>query len=240
MRATEDDILYLQKIQQINQDIAERLRVYEDLPEKGEFVVIAKKEQEINEKLTQVQNMKKDAESRYEKLLIEDSQLLERESSVQHSIDEAAGDFRNLEVRTKELDGIASRRSLLADMILKVDEEQEKINSLIKTLTDADTKIKLKKEELNEKILNNKAEAESFVEQHSNELDSLFSKLPCEIAEAYKKASSKVGSVVLSEIEGDRCKVCKSTLETGTLLDLEAAGNVGVCPHCERILLIEN
>ena len=145
MKASAQDIENLKKIQSINQEIAEKVRTFEQLPEKEEYLALLKKEKEISEKLSKVMDMKEDATSRFEKLIIEDSQLHEREMSVQVSIDEAAGDFRNLEVRTKELDGIASRRSLLADMLVKVDEEKEKIGALIKTLEEANSKIEAKR-----------------------------------------------------------------------------------------------
>lgn len=240
MKASAQDIENLKKIQSINQEIAEKVRTFEQLPEKEEYLALLKKEKEISEKLSKVMDMKEDATSRFEKLIIEDSQLHEREMSVQVSIDEAAGDFRNLEVRTKELDGIASRRSLLADMLLKVDEEKEKIAALIKTLEEANSKIEAKKNSLNSKIVANKQEAEDFLQKYNKKLKTLYDALPEELYEMYKKSSSKVGSVVLSEIDGDKCKVCRSTLEIGTLLDLEKSGNVAICPHCERILIIDS
>ncbi len=238
MKASNEDIDKLREIQSINQEIAEKKRQFEELPEKAQYVALSNKSQEIEDKLSQVREMNNDALKRYEKLLIEDSQLQEREDSVQQSIDEAAGDFRNLEVRTKELDGIASRRTLLADMILKVDEEQEKTKKLIETLEDAGLKVQSKMMILSEKIASEKQSVESVLSQYNQQLEDLFNGLPEQLSETYKRASTRVGSVVLSELEGDKCKVCRSILETGTLLDLEKEGNIGICPSCERILII--
>lgn len=239
MKATNDDIAVLNEIQSVNQQIAQRFKVFEELPEKGEYVSLSTKASEIEEKLSKIREMNEDANSRYDKLLVEDSQLQDREDSVQRSIDEAAGDYRNLEVRTKELDGIATRRSLLSDMILKVDEERSKTKELIKTTESALLKIETKMVILSSKISSDKKNVEESINEFRVKLEDLYEKLPDELEEVYKKASQRVGSVVLSSLEGDRCAVCRSTLETGTLFDLERAGNIGICPYCERILIIE-
>ena len=240
MRAKQQDIETLKKIQDMTAMRCDKARTLKEMPERAALSAILVKEREITEKSAKVKAMQIDAKSRFEKLMIEDTKLHEREESVQRSIDHAAGDFRNLEVRTKELDGIARRRVLLAEMMIKVDEEQEKIANLNATLEEARNQITSKKKVLEEKIMSVKSEIDDYLAKSESELKDLFSALPDDLAEEYRRAAASVGSIVLSELEGDKCKVCRSTIEQGVLIDLRSGGEVGVCPHCGRLLIIED
>ncbi len=240
MRAKQQDIVTLKKIQDMTAMRCDKARTLKEMPERAALSAILVKEREITEKSAKVKAMQIDAKSRFEKLMIEDTKLHEREESVQRSIDHAAGDFRNLEVRTKELDGIARRRVLLAEMMIKVDEEQEKIANLNATLEEARNQITSKKKVLEEKIMSVKSEIDDYLAKSESELKDLFSALPDDLAEEYRRAAASVGSIVLSELEGDKCKVCRSTIEQGVLIDLRSGGEVGVCPHCGRLLIIED
>lgn len=240
MRAKQQDIVTLKKIQDMTAMRCDKARTLKEMPERAALSAILVKEREITEKSAKVKAMQIDAKSRFEKLMIEDTKLHEREESVQRSIDHAAGDFRNLEVRTKELDGIARRRVLLAEMMIKVDEEQEKIANLNATLEEARNQITSKKKVLEEKIMSVKSEIDDYLAKSESELKDLFSKLPDDLAEEYRRAATSVGSIVLSELDGDKCKVCRSTIEQGVLIDLRSCGEVGVCPHCGRLLIIED
>lgn len=238
MKAKQQDIEVLHKIQDMTAMRCEKARTLKEMPEREALSAIILKEREIAEKSAKVKAMQIDAKSRFEKLMIEDTKLHEREESVQRSIDHAAGDFRNLEVRTKELDGIARRRVLLAEMMIKVDEEQEKIANLNATLEEAHNQISSKKQVLEQKIAKAKKEIDAYLAKSESELKELFAKLPDDLEEEYRRAAASVGSIVLSELDGDKCKVCRSSIEEGVLIDLKSGGEVGVCPHCGRLLII--
>ena len=238
MEASKNDIKNLKKIQKIDADIKTTINDVENLQEKKEYVEVSAKLSELTEKMKKVEVMKREVDKRFEKMNSEDAQLVEREKQVQMSIDEAAGDYRNLEVHTKELDSISARRNTLSEMMLKATVEQDKVNDLDEKLTAAIDQITVKQNALSEKIKQAQLESADKVKKLTASRDKVYASLPADISKLYDDAVGKVGNVVLATLDGNSCSVCRSPIEEGKLLEIQKSGGISACPVCGRIIIV--
>ena len=239
MEASKNDIKNLKKIQKIDADIKTTINDVDNLPEKKEFVKVGAKLSELTEKMKKVEVMKREVDKRFDKMNSEDAQLTEREKQVQMSIDEAAGDYRNLEVHTKELDSISIRRNTLSEMMLKASVEQDKVNELNEKLGDAIKQITDRQNVLSESIKKAQEEATDKVKKLTASRDKVYTSLPEEISKLYDDAVGKVGNVVLATLDGNACSVCRSPIEEGKLLEIQKVGGISACPACGRIIIVD-
>lgn len=240
MKASKDEINNLKKLQEIDAQIKNEVSNFENLPERDSFCAVKSKLDELNEKYKKVDAMKKDVDKRFSKMTAEEASLIQRQESVQKSIDEAAGDFRNLEVHTKELDSISSRRNTLSEMMLKMEVEQEKVNEIDKKLMTAIEQVKAKGDELQKKLEEAKKTSAQNVRKLSENREKVYASLPKELARLYDDAVGKVGNVVLTTLDGNSCSVCRTQIEEGKLFEIQKSGGVSACPVCGRIIVIED
>ena len=239
MEASKNDIKNLKKIQKIDADIKTTISDVENLPERKEYTEVSSKLSELTEKMKKVEVMKREVDKRFEKMNSEDLQLTEREKQVQRSIDEAAGDYRNLEVHTKELDSISARRNTLSEMMLKATVEQDKVNDLDAKLSDAIAQITTKQNALVEKIKKAQQESSEKIKKLTASRDKVYASLPADISKLYDDAVGKVGNVVLATLDGNSCSVCRSPIEEGKLLEIQKSGGISACPVCGRIIIVD-
>lgn len=239
MHVKVDDIQRLKDIQEIDAQIKDQVAAAADFPELKEMKLVLAKKADIVSKIKQIDAMKRDISKRFEKLNVEDASLAEREKSVQKSIDEAAGDYRNLEVHTKELDSVSSRRNTIAEMMIKITVEQDKADDLGVKLAVADKQIDAKIDALDAKIRQVKGDAQAKVNELSKSRNEIHDKMDKTLAATYDEAAGKVGNVVLCGLDGNTCTVCRSAIEEGKLLEIKNAGDVAVCPSCGRLMILK-
>ena len=240
MDASKDDIKNLKKIQKVDADIKTEISEIENLPERQEFKTVTAKLAELTGKMKKVEAMKREIDKRFEKMSTEEAKLIEREKQVQLAIDEAAGDYRNLEVHTKELDSISTRKNTLSEMMLKATVEQDKVEELSKKLTEAIAQITAKQKALAEKIDRLSQESSEKVEKFKKSREKVYASLPEEITKLYDAAVGKVGNVVLAKLDGNSCSVCRTPIEEGKLLEIQKSGGISVCPVCGRIIIVNS
>lgn len=239
MQASVKEVEALKNIQKFDCKIKEIQKNYDSMPEKDAINDLIKKSSDLQTKLNKATYMKNDAIKRYEKITTEDTRLSDREINLQSDIEAAGSDFRNLEIRTKELEGISRRRTVLAEMALKITEELDKAKEVIEKLEDALLIINKKIDTLKAKVEESRSASEAEISDILKKRITYADRLSPELAELYDRACARLGNVVLSHLEDNRCSACRAEIEEGRLLEIKRDGSVAVCPHCSRILLIE-
>ena len=68
---------------------------------------------------------------------------------------------------------------------------------------------------------------------------SLASFLPKGLLASYEKIAARTGGVAVGRLQGESCGACRMAIEGGRLIDMKGQGNVGVCPQCGRLLVLE-
>lgn len=239
MHASDSDIENLIELQEIDAKTKTSFASLKTAPQVKQCLDLLQKIKETSIKTKQVESLKADCEKRIDKMSLEDVTLAAREQSVQDAIDEAVGDFRNLEVHTKELDGISKRREALTEMMLAATTEQDKITEVLEKLNEASGKLEEKKATLEKEIEEQKEKTLLYVDELSKKREKLIKSTDKALVDLYEQSTKKVGSVVLGKIEDGACSVCKTKIEQGKLIDMKSNGDVAICPSCSRILILK-
>lgn len=239
MHVDTDDLATLLKLQHIDLEILRANKRLEELPQRKAILEARTKRKAVEQKRAQLDALRADVERRLSDVGEEDAALAEKQRRAQAEIDEARDDYRSVEARSKELDGFARRRDELEARLSAIGEELEKVEGVqaqvARMLSDLDAE--------------ERAATESFVREGGALKDALFrneaeraslaSSLPKELLASYEKIAARTGGVAVGRLQGGSCGACRMAIEGGRLIDMKGQGNVGVCPQCGRLLVLE-
>ena len=238
MDATETDLACLLEMQQIDLEIIRLNKELANLPQRKVIVTLREKKRTVTEKSERVAAMKKDVNARLSRVSDEDDSLAAKQRAAQEAIDNTHGDYRNIEARTKEMNGYAKRRATLEGDIEKLSAELAKIEEI-----EAQAALLL------ESVTEQESQAcDSFQKQGrtlQNEIavkraqkEKLSRALPSELASAYEKTAARAGGVAIGRLTDGKCGACRATIDGGRLIDLKSQAPLGICPACKRLLII--
>ena len=236
MHVDTGDLATLLKLQHIDLEILRANKRLEELPQRKAILEARTKRKAVEQKRAQLDALRADVERRLSNVGEEDAALAEKQRRAQAEIDEARGDYRSVEARSKELDGFARRRDELEARLSAIGEELEKVEGVqAQVASDLDAE--------------ERAATESFVREGGALKDALFrneaeraslaSFLPKELLASYEKIAARTGGVAVGRLQGESCGACRMAIEGGRLIDMKGQGNVGVCPQCGRLLVLE-
>ena len=239
MRVDTDDLAILLQIQQIDRDIAANERAVHELPQRATILQARAKKRDIEAKKAQLEGLRADAEAKLTKLGDEDAKLAEKQRAKQAEIDSSKGGYRDIEARTKELNGLAKRRNTLDGDLSAAAEELERIEGLLaqvaKLLADLDEQERV----ATDAFVKEGGALRQDSARRRAERDGLAADLPADLMAAYDKAAAHGAGVALGMLKGTSCGVCRSAIDGGRLIDLKSHGNLITCPHCGRLLIVE-
>lgn len=238
MQAKMDDLDKLLEAQEFDLSIIRLDKQLSELPQPRRVAEARKKAQALQKKAEQVQALKKDAAKRLTRVTDEDASLEKKENGVQAAIDAAQGDYRNVEARTKELAGIAKRREVLTGDRTSIEAEIAKIDGLADQVTQAIRDVQRAEQQAIAEYQQQGGQIKQQISTLTEQRDALLVDVDSELVDTYRNVVKRLGSVALGALEGDRCSVCRSTVEGGRLIALRAQAPLGTCPTCSRLLII--
>lgn len=237
MQVKEEDLSALIELQHNDMELLRVQKAIVDLPQRATIVAVRKKIKAIEEKSAAVGKLRAAAEEKLSAFTEEDGKLAERQRAAQEAIDSSKG-YRDVEARTKEMDGYAKRRAAIEEELDKLSGELSKIEAVEKQIASAlDT---LHTEE--------SSEVESF-QSEGGELkrreaavqashDQIAGKLPSDLRERYDRIARSCGGVAVAMLTNGACGACRAPIEQGRLIDLKAHAPLGECPNCKRMLIV--
>lgn len=239
MEVTREQIDALLQLQQIDLELMRQKKQLEELPQRGLILAAREKKAGIAEKQSKAQALKRETAKRLTRINDEDASLAKKQQGVQAAIEAAQGNYRNVEARTKELNGIAKRRAVLS-------EELDKITVEVAKIEDLEAQIALALEEItareNAAIDSFKREGGALklsISQLEQRGADIADALPKAILDLYTKAAARSGGVAIARLDATRCGACRSAIEGGRLIELKSQAPLGSCPHCKRLLIVE-
>lgn len=238
MEARHDDLIGLVGLQQIDLEARKLRRAFEDLPQRKKIMDARARREAIAEKRGTIDGLKKNASGRLVRINDEEASLSRKAAEIQAAIEQAQGDYRNLEARTKELAGIERRQGVLAEDRAKVEQELAKI-------ADVEAQVVLALEEIDAA----EARAIASFQQEGGRLRQQIHDLEQKRAETartvdpklvelYEKTAKRAGGVGLGVLKGSQCGACRAAIDGGRLIELKAQAPLGTCPACKRLLVI--
>ncbi|MEF9877462.1 MAG: hypothetical protein RSB04_09530 [Gordonibacter sp.] len=238
MRATIEQMTTLLQMQQIDLELLKRKKELEALPQRATILTARQKKRAIEQKSSQVAELRATAEAKASKLEDEDAGLVEKQRHVQQTIDEQRGDYRSVEAHTKELNGFAKRRNVLEEELGRVGEELSKIEGVQGQVASALDGIEKQEAAAIASFQQEGGALQTGIARLSAERSALESALPDELRQAYEQTASRTGGVAVGRLMDGRCGVCRNVIDGGRLIDLQAQAPLGTCPHCKRLLVV--
>ena len=239
MQAEYSDLGLLMEMQQLDLEIMQSKKKRAELPQRIKVMMLRKKRDEIQSKLDQVNELYKKASAENTILEDEDRALAEKQERAQELIDAAGSDYRKVESHSKEMAAAAQRRESLSAKLADMKAQIDKINAVKKQLEDAivlseseEAKLRASFEE------QDKALIERIRECNAQRAE-ILAQLPKNLGTLYEKTAAKVGGVAIGRLLDNTCGVCRTPIDGGRLIDLKASAPLGVCPNCQRLLVID-
>ena len=239
MYASREDLITLIELSKTDRIALAAQKKLDDLPQRAQILAARKKRDSILEKQKSVSEMRKTAEQEFSRISDEDAMLAEKQNAVQETINSVHGDFRSVEAHTKELNGIAKRRSALDAQIEEVDARLGKIKAVEAQIDAVLAQIKAEEDAAVESFRIEGGELKAKIAAAQASAAQCAAKLPDDLVKLYQKTSKKCAGVALGVLEGNRCSVCRSSIDESHLIDLRASKPLGVCPSCKRLLITD-
>lgn len=238
MQAQIQDLETLLLVQEIDQNISHLEKKLDSLPERDIILAARKKRDVISEKLEKAKKIQNDVTKKIQHIDDEDSSLEKKENGVQAAIDATNGDYRNIEARTKELNGIYKRRTTLSENRQAAQDELDKINKLIDEIVKLQEENDLQETQATESFKLQGTSLKDEIAASNSKRESLLLSIDPQIAKVYNETLNQVGTVAIGRLDGSNCGVCRTRIEGGRLIDLKSAAPLGFCPSCKRMLII--
>ena len=239
MFAESKDLEILLDIQRIDLTILQAKKRRAELPQRIKVMMIRKKREEIQSKLNQVLELKKRADAELTTVEDEDRMLEEKQQRAQEIINASGSDYRKVESHSKEMAGMAKRRDTLAEKMIALNEQIDKIDGIRHQLEQAIAASQAEESSLRAAFEEEDNALIDIAKRGTEQKAELMRQLPEELAALYEKTAAKLNGVGVGKLDGDRCSVCRTTLEGGRLIDLRSNAPLGTCPNCKRLLVVE-
>ena len=211
----------------------------QDLPQRMKILKVRQKKAAVEEKNKSVQELLSAARAKVRRINDEDERLALKADGVQKVIDAARGDYRSVERRTKELDGIAKRRATLAADLDRDAEELARIEALAEQVSDALAQLDKSEQALIASFRKEGGACQEVIAQLRARHAALAQTLPEDIAALYEKTAKRCGGVAMGTLREDNsCSVCRSSIVDAQLLVLKSQRPLGTCPRCNRLLVV--
>lgn len=239
MQVDTKDIAALLEMQELDLKINKVAKSLSSLPGRTVILALRTKKKAIEEKRLQLEDIHRQSDKKLSSIEDEDAKLAARQRAIQDEIEQVKVDYRSVEARAKELNGLAKRRSALVaelatlgDEVAKIEAMQFQVRNALDTLTVQETN-----------------ETKIFVAQGGRLKQDLAHytslRLRCaetiepKLLELYEGIAREREGVALARLSGLTCGACRMNIEQGHLIDMKTQGNIASCPRCGRLLILE-
>ncbi len=228
----------LLQLQQLDIKIHQLQKQLEALPQRKTILEVRSKKKQIEQKNEQIDAMHATAEAQCNVLSDEDAVLSAKQKRIQEEIDSVKGDYRSVESRTKELNGVAKRKATLEAEISAALDELAKIEAVQAQVAQALESLNAQEAKATEGFIEAGGKIKQAIAQKEAARNVLVAELPDDVHDLYEKTAQRMGGVAVARLQDSMCGTCRRPIEHGRLVDLKRQGNLVTCPHCHRMLIL--
>lgn len=241
MQATQEQIAALLKIQGIDLECVRLNKQLDELPQKTAILDARRKKAAVAEKRRAVIGMKKDAETQLAHAEGEDANLARKSATAQNLIDTAAGDYRSITARSKELSGYSKRRETLAGEIADLHNKLAQMEKLQGEIDSIESALSKNEEALIAEYRAKGGELVAKLNQFKPERDRMVALVgDAKLLGTYERIAKSKGGVALTHLDENGCGVCRTTFDHSRVLGLRAEAPLTICPSCGRLMVVGN
>lgn len=238
MKATGEDLAALLQMQQIDMETIRLNKELSALPQRKVIVAAREKRRAIEEKREKVQAMREAAEQKLSRVSDEDASLAEKQRVAQEAVEGAQGNYRNVEARTKEMNGYAKRRATLEGELDKLGDELAKIQEVESQMSVLLESLDHQEKEAIETFQAQGGALKNDIARLEAQKAHVAAALPADLAASYEKIAARSGGVAVARLLDGKCGACRMPIEGGRLIDLKSQAPLGTCPNCKRLLIV--
>ena len=239
MQAEYGDLEALVQIQEIDFEVMQATKKRVELPQRIEVMRLRKKRGEIQTKLDQVCELEKKANGELMRVEDEDRSLVDKQQRAQEAIDAAGANYRKVELNSREMANIAKRREAIAEQVLEITVQLDKIKAVRGQLEGAIAASEAEEARLRDSFSDEDTALADRIRELSRNRADLAAGIDPALVALYDKTAAKTGGVALGKLDGETCGVCRTRIEGGRLIELKASAPLGFCPNCKRLLVVE-
>lgn len=238
MNVSQETVAALLELQKADLAALKASREFEALPQRAKIVEAREKRRSLEEKRAQVEALIGQVESKIAAIDDENARLAAKSAEVQSAIDGAGGDYRNVEARTKELDGIAKRTAVLESDLEAAAAQLEKAEGVRAQIDKAVALVDAEEEKATASFREEGGALQERIGKEKARREALLSALPDDLASLYEKTSARCGGVAVAVLSGTSCGACRTPISHERLIDIRRQAPLSTCPSCHRLLVV--
>ena len=209
-------------------------------------------EKNIKAPLTKLENQVKTLQTKLEKLEDEIKNLILKKSKNELLISELKEKLDQIEQKTakvktaKEAKALALEEELAKEQITSANEEIEKFENsveikkeekenILKEIKDLEAEMVIIQSEIQSKLDTLEKQKQAIYENR----DALIKEMDSNIYKFYEKIKKWAGNTAVSPVRKQACMGCFMKINDKTYADVIKAEEIVTCPHCGRVLYIE-
>ena len=239
MEATSQQLMALMKLQHIDLECARLNKELDQLPQKQQILDVRAKKATVQQKMQAVESMRKDAETKLACAQGEDADIERRMSLAQSLINQASEDYRLVSSHTKELEGFAERRELLAEEILGLFAKLEQISQVEGQIAGMTAQLETKEQALIESYRKDGGEILRAVGAFEPERAQLRQLIGEDLTDRYDRIAKSKQGVALCSLSENACNTCRSKFDPSRVLALRQEAPLTICPQCGRLMVVD-
>ncbi len=240
MNVRPEDIENLINLQECDLQALKLKKRFDGLPQRQKIVDVREKKQQLVSKVEAVDALLAKAEKDIATIVEKDQCLGKRQAEIQKDIDNAGGDFRNLEARTRELAAQGEQREKLLVDLEAAEAEKERVVAVKQQLVEATKKLGDLEIAAIESFKAEGAELQRAIAAQQAKRKTLVEGIPAELLKSYDKISQSCGGVAIGVLSENRCGSCRAPINNERMVEIKKNAPLAICPHCKRLLVVSS
>lgn len=239
MNTTLESIAALGKIQDLDAQARAIDKQIDELPQKQAILDLRAKKAELTKKGRALTGLRKDAEMNLKKFRDEDSGLLKKSEAAQRLIDTAGGDFRSINLHSKELAGYEKRRETIRGDIESGQARVEEILGLEAQVSSALVGLEAKEQQL---VAAYRQQGGALIAQRDELAPSrkaLAARVEPSVLSTYERIAKAKNGIALCKLTESTCSACRAKFDESRVLRLRSEAPLTTCPSCGRMMVVD-
>ena len=231
------DSKVLLDLQNCDTQIMRSKRELDELPELKAIMDCRAKRKEIKGKQDQVVELLDEVEGKIAKLQAEEERVIAKIKALQDKLDTNA-DYRATASITRDMEGQVKRQKSIGVEQDELLERQIKVDKLAEQVAEALAKVDHAEAHHTEHFKQKGGAIKARITELEEKRASLIAQLDSGTAQRYEALRAEKNGVAVSQLEGDHCTACRSTILDGQLAKLRKGDEIAECPNCHRMMIV--
>jgi hypothetical protein len=224
-------------LQERDIEITRAKKRLDELPEKRAILEMRAKQRQVAEMHQKAEMLVRKLEAEIKARQDEITMLNDKIAGEQARLDETS-DHRQVQVITRDMDGLRRRIDKLEMESLKYMERSEKASGQVATIDQALAQLSANENSLVERFKTVGGELQTEIAGMEAGRTQLAADVSPALLERYEAARASKGGIGVGQLDGDTCTACRMSLPAERVRDLAAGPDVGICPQCRRLIVV--